>query len=132
MNTGYNTSNVIISRDVTEQDAYEYYIHNQPPQLPSSPLATYSHQQQQQQQPIQRATSKRAQQSQSPHVASVSSMDRISTPTGGNVFARLSQTPTRASRAKVAYRHSSGSVDDLKRRWDLDQQQRTVSSLSDT
>ncbi|KAI9025980.1 hypothetical protein CLU79DRAFT_743991 [Phycomyces nitens] len=121
-----NTSNNNInSRDVAEQDAYDYYIHNQPPQLPSSPLATYS------QQPLQRPTSKRAQQSQSPHVGSMSSMDRISTPTGGNVFARLSQTPTRASRAKVAHRHSSGSVDDLKRRWDIELQ-RTVSSLSDT
>lgn len=53
-----------------------------------------------------------------PIMSSASSFERPSTPT---VFDRLAQTPTRASRAKMNYRHSSGSVDDLRRRWELDQ-----------
>ncbi|KAG2210329.1 hypothetical protein INT47_003314 [Mucor saturninus] len=53
-----------------------------------------------------------------PIMPSASTFERPSTPT---VFDRLAQTPTRASRAKMNYRHSSGSVDDLRRRWELDQ-----------
>lgn len=49
-------------------------------------------------------------------MASSSLMDRAGTP-NGNVFARLSQTPTRASRARST-RHSSGSMDELKPKWD--------------
>ncbi|ORY99875.1 hypothetical protein BCR43DRAFT_125573 [Syncephalastrum racemosum] len=77
-----------------------------PPQPPSSPLANYSLQRQQK-----RATMP----------PSLSSMVETRPPSSqGNVFDRLSQTPTRASRAKMA-RHSSGSVDELKRRWDGEQ-----------
>ncbi|KAI9337846.1 hypothetical protein BD770DRAFT_235215 [Pilaira anomala] len=53
-----------------------------------------------------------------PIMPSASTFERATTPT---VFDRLAQTPTRASRAKMNYRHSSGSVDDLRRRWELDQ-----------
>lgn len=53
-----------------------------------------------------------------PLMPSASTFERPSTPT---VFDRLSQTPTRASRAKMSYRHSSGSVDDLRHRWESDQ-----------
>lgn len=74
----------------------------QPPLPPSSPLANYS---------LQRV-SKRA------SIPAIPTSERSVTPSH-NVFDRLSQTPTRASRAKMAYqRHSSGSVDELKRRWD--------------
>lgn len=55
-----------------------------------------------------------------PLMPSVSTFERPNTP---SVFDRLAQTPTRASRAKMSYRHSSSSVDDLRRRWELDQQQ---------
>ncbi|OAD72759.1 hypothetical protein PHYBLDRAFT_158983 [Phycomyces blakesleeanus NRRL 1555(-)] len=49
------------------------------------------------------------------------------TSSGNNVFDRLSQTPTRASRAKMAHRHSSGSLEDLRMHWDLE---RSSSSMS--
>lgn len=61
-------------------------------------------------------------------VVSVSTMDRASTPNGGNVFDRLAQTPTRASQAKVSHRHSSSSMDELRLKWE--QQERTSSALS--
>jgi hypothetical protein len=53
---------------------------------------------------------------------SMSSMDstRSTTPNGGNVFDRLSQTPTRASQAKISHRHSSSSMDELRQRWELE------------
>ncbi|RCH98533.1 hypothetical protein CU098_000599, partial [Rhizopus stolonifer] len=35
-----------------------------------------------------------------------------------SVFDRLSQTPTRSSKAKINFRHSSGSVEDLKSKWE--------------
>ncbi|ORX53097.1 kinesin-domain-containing protein [Hesseltinella vesiculosa] len=41
-----------------------------------------------------------------------------SSPSPHNVFDRLSQTPTRASSAKMAYRHSISSMDDLHQRYD--------------
>ncbi|CAO3610904.1 unnamed protein product [Mucor hiemalis] len=53
-----------------------------------------------------------------PLMPSASTFERPTTPT---VFDRLAQTPTRASRAKMSYRHSSGSVDDLRRKWESDQ-----------
>lgn len=75
------------------------------------------HQQQQQQQPPKRLP-----------VVSMSTMDnRASTPSGGNVFARLSQTPTRASQAKISHRHSSSSMDELRMQWELE---RTSSAMS--
>ncbi|KAI8979036.1 hypothetical protein BDB01DRAFT_798988 [Pilobolus umbonatus] len=43
--------------------------------------------------------------------------DRPNTP---SVFDRLSQTPTRSSKAKINHRHSSGSVDELRRRWEVE------------
>lgn len=76
----------------------------------------------------QRYTSQQQQQQQkrSP-IPSMSSMDRVMTPTGGNVFARLSQTPTRASQAKITHRHSSSSMDELRMRWEYE---RTPSAMS--
>ncbi|KAI9256701.1 hypothetical protein BY458DRAFT_519321 [Sporodiniella umbellata] len=56
----------------------------------------------------------------------VSLIDRSGTPTNGNVFARLSQTPTRASQAKAA-RYSSGSIDELRLRWESE---RSSSAMS--
>ncbi|KAG0746554.1 hypothetical protein G6F16_005409 [Rhizopus arrhizus] len=35
-----------------------------------------------------------------------------------SVFYRLAQTPTRSSKAKITYRHSSGSVEELKMKWE--------------
>lgn len=67
-----------------------------------------------------------------PLMPSVSTFERPTTP---SVFDRLAQTPTRASRAKMNYRHSSSSVDDLRKRWEMDQQQhhqqRSASVMSD-
>ncbi|KAG2218460.1 hypothetical protein INT45_003004 [Circinella minor] len=75
-----------------------------PPLPPSSPLANYSSLQRQ----YKRQT-----------MPSLSTIERPTTPSSGNVFDRLSQTPTRASRAKMSYqRHSSGSMEELRRRWD--------------
>ncbi|KAG2207533.1 hypothetical protein INT47_004283 [Mucor saturninus] len=62
-----------------------------------------------------------------PLVSASTMVDRASTPTGHNVFARLSQTPTRASQAKVSHRHSSSSMDELRQRWELE---RTSSAMS--
>lgn len=74
-------------------------------------------QQQQQQQLLKR-----------PPLVSMSTLDsRASTPNGGNVFDRLSQTPTRASQAKISHRHSSSSMDELRMRWELE---RTSSAMS--
>ena len=60
-------------------------------------------------------------------VMSMSTMDRATTPNGGNVFDRLSQTPTRASQAKISHRHSSSSMDELRQRWELE---RSSSAMS--
>ncbi|KAI8364491.1 hypothetical protein EDC96DRAFT_510886, partial [Choanephora cucurbitarum] len=60
---------------------------------------------------------------------SMSNLERVGTPTGGNVFRRLSQTPTRASQAKVSHRHSSSSMDELRLRWEQ-QEQRSSSAMS--
>ncbi|KAG1149520.1 hypothetical protein G6F37_007937 [Rhizopus arrhizus] len=60
---------------------------------------------------------------------SSSLVDRTGTPTNGNVFARLSQTPTRASQAKVSHRHSSSSMDELSLKWEYE---RTPSVMSGT
>ncbi|KAG1087956.1 hypothetical protein G6F42_020429 [Rhizopus arrhizus] len=63
-----------------------------------------------------------------PPLVSMSTLDsRASTPNGGNVFDRLSQTPTRASQAKISHRHSSSSMDELRMRWELE---RTSSAMS--
>ncbi|GAN05330.1 kinesin-like protein KIF21A-like [Mucor ambiguus] len=63
-----------------------------------------------------------------PPLVSMSTLDnRSTTPNGGNVFARLSQTPTRASQAKISHRHSSSSMDELRMRWELE---RTPSAMS--
>ncbi|KAG0178138.1 hypothetical protein DFQ28_006281 [Apophysomyces sp. BC1034] len=78
------------------------------PQPPSSPLASASQQRLiRRPQPV---------------------VERSVTPSTGNVFARLSQTPTRASRAKMSYRHSSSSVDDLRKRWEAGE--RSSSAMS--
>ncbi|KAI9278677.1 hypothetical protein BDA99DRAFT_492852 [Phascolomyces articulosus] len=80
-----------------------------PPLPPSSPLANHSS--------IQRQYKRQT-------MPSLSTLERPTTPASGNVFDRLSQTPTRASRAKMSYqRHSSGSVDELRQRWEQQQQQ---------
>lgn len=88
----------------TELDSLENY---QQPQQRHSPTFTASYQQQRN---IKRPLP--------PLMPSISTFDRPITPT---VFDRLAQTPTRASRAKMNYRHSSGSVDDLRRRWEVEQ-----------
>ncbi|CAO3641778.1 unnamed protein product [Mucor fragilis] len=90
------------------------------------PTATMSFQrypgQQQQQQQQQQQVLKR------PPLVSMSTLDnRATTPNGGNVFARLAQTPTRASQAKISHRHSSSSMDELRMRWELE---RTPSAMS--
>ncbi|KAI9499210.1 hypothetical protein BDB00DRAFT_223398 [Zychaea mexicana] len=83
-------------------------VQHPPPLPPSSPLANYSS--------IQRQYKRQT-------MPSLSTLERPTTP-ANNVFDRLSQTPTRASRAKMSYqRHSSGSVDELRRRWDSMEQQ---------
>ncbi|KAF7721381.1 hypothetical protein EC973_004810 [Apophysomyces ossiformis] len=61
--------------------------------------------------------------------ASSALLERCGTPSGHNVFDRLSQTPTHASQAKRSYRHSSGSIEDLRLRFDLE---RSSSSMSGT
>ncbi|KAI8380953.1 uncharacterized protein BYT42DRAFT_544921 [Radiomyces spectabilis] len=63
-----------------------------------------------------------------PSGVSMSTIERCGTPSSGNVFDRLSQTPTRASRAKMAHRHSSGSVDELRHRWETEQ--RSIPALA--
>ncbi|CAO3700832.1 hypothetical protein G6F70_002161 [Rhizopus microsporus] len=60
---------------------------------------------------------------------SSSTIERAGTPTNGNVFDRLSQTPTRASQAKISHRHSSSSMDELRARWEYE---RTPSAMSGT
>ncbi|RCI03732.1 hypothetical protein CU098_008918, partial [Rhizopus stolonifer] len=60
---------------------------------------------------------------------SMSNLERVGTPTGGNVFRRLSQTPTRASQAKISHRHSSSSMDELRLHWEQ-QEQRSSSAMS--
>lgn len=60
-----------------------------------------------------------------PLMPSTSTFERPITP---SVFDRLAQTPTRASRAKMNHRHSSGSVEDLRRRWELEQRPSSVMS----
>jgi hypothetical protein len=61
-----------------------------------------------------------------PLMPSTSTFERPTTP---SVFDRLAQTPTRASKAKMnSYRHSSGSIDDLRRRWELEQRPSSVMS----
>ncbi|KAI9315739.1 hypothetical protein BX666DRAFT_2106249 [Dichotomocladium elegans] len=81
----------------------------QPPLPPSSPLAVYS---------STPSTPKQYKRHTMPVYLPTMTQDRPTTPAtnGGDVFARLSQTPTRASRAKQ--RHSSSSVEDLKKQWD--------------
>ncbi|KAI8140358.1 hypothetical protein BJV82DRAFT_650891 [Fennellomyces sp. T-0311] len=87
-------------------------VQQAPPLPPSSPLANYSSMQRQ----LKRQT-----------MPSLSTLERPTTPSG-NVFDRLSQTPTRASRAKMSYqRHSSGSVEELRRRWDTMEGERAAS-----
>lgn len=97
------------------ENAAEYDVGLQPPLPPSSPLANYS------------VTTRQMKRATMPSTTSTTptpnnhhqqhNEQRSGTPV--NVFDRLSQTPTRASRAKMAFhRHSSGSVDELKRRWD--------------
>ena len=87
-----------------------------PPLPPSSPLANYS---------STVTTSKQYKRRTMPAV--LPTEQRPSTPVTGNVFDRLSQTPTRASRAKMT-RHSSGSVEDLRSRWESFEHQERSSS----
>ncbi|KAI8144990.1 hypothetical protein BJV82DRAFT_604431 [Fennellomyces sp. T-0311] len=91
---------------------------NEPQSPPTQPVATMSYQQRFQQ-PPQRPTIG--------PVVSSSSMAMERAHSAGNVFDRLSQTPTRASRAKMAYRYSSGSVEDLRQQWEIE---RASSALS--
>lgn len=90
--------------------------HHQQMDDQQAPLFTTSHQQQRFMRPPL-----------PPLMPSVSTFERPMTP---SVFDRLAQTPTRASRAKMNYRHSSSSVDDLRKRWELDQQQQQQRSAS--
>lgn len=98
-------------RELSQEGLFEQYP---PPLPPSSPLANYSTQTRQQQ--YRRQT-----------VPMVE--HRSMTPnSSGNVFDRLAQTPTRASRAKMSsQRHSSGSFEELRQRWDSIQQERVDS-----
>ncbi|KAI7882026.1 hypothetical protein K492DRAFT_61515 [Lichtheimia hyalospora FSU 10163] len=96
-------------RELSQEGLFEQYP---PPLPPSSPLANYSTQSRQQ---YRRQTI--------PMVE-----HRSMTPNNGNVFDRLAQTPTRASRAKMSsQRHSSGSFEELRQRWDNIQQERVDS-----
>ncbi|KAI7897837.1 uncharacterized protein BX663DRAFT_556388 [Cokeromyces recurvatus] len=57
-----------------------------------------------------------------------STFERHATSSVLSVFDRLAQTPTRAFRAKINYRHSSSSIDDLRKRWKDDQRPLSVNS----
>ncbi|KAI8881632.1 hypothetical protein K501DRAFT_324372 [Backusella circina FSU 941] len=94
---------------------FEYYQQHKNQVIKEQPLYTNSCQQRVVRPPL------------PPLVPSVSTFERPSTPT---VFDRLAQTPTRASRAKMAYRHSSSSVDDLRRRWELEQRPSSAMSAN--
>lgn len=100
---------------------YQQQQQQQPQQMSNAeyePTMSMSHQQQRQPAP------KRP--SLGPIPSASTLMER--TPSAGNVFDRLSQTPTRASRAKMAQqRYSSGSMDELRQLWELE---RASSALS--
>lgn len=101
-----------------EPEHYDYQV----------PTATMSYQQRYQQQSSQQPPSP---QRLGPSIITASAstaMERSSS--AGNVFDRLSQTPTRASRAKMAqHRYSSGSIEELRMHWEYE---RTPSALSGT
>ncbi|KAI9485374.1 MAG: hypothetical protein EXX96DRAFT_544885 [Benjaminiella poitrasii] len=59
----------------------------------------------------------------SPLMTSASTFEKTGTL---SVFDRLAQTPTRAFSAKINYRHSSSSVDELRKRWEHEQGPSTV------
>ncbi|CAO3642767.1 unnamed protein product [Cunninghamella blakesleeana] len=62
------------------------------------------------------------------HASGGAHMERVSsTGSNNNVFDRLSQTPTRASSAKMTYRHSISSMDELQR-WDSPSRSSSVMS----
>lgn len=62
-----------------------------------------------------------------PHHTGGANMERVSSTGSNNVFDRLSQTPTRASSAKMTYRHSISSMDELQR-WDSPSRSSSVMS----
>ncbi|KAI9322747.1 hypothetical protein BX666DRAFT_1874370 [Dichotomocladium elegans] len=102
---------------------YSNNDHHPPPLPPSSPLANYSTQQQ-------RQLKRQSMPPLNTSSITASPFERSTTPVTGNVFHRLSQTPTRASRAKMTlHRHSSGSIDDLRRRWEQQQQQQHITRM---
>ncbi|KAI8070513.1 hypothetical protein BC940DRAFT_331865 [Gongronella butleri] len=112
-----------------QQQQQQQHQQQQQPSQPRSPssllrrpssVATFSSVMQQQYQ--------QQQQQQHYHAMERRSSAGSSSPMPGNVFDRLAQTPTRASSAKMAYRHSISSMDDLQR-WDTPVS-RTSSAMS--
>ncbi|KAG2221922.1 hypothetical protein INT45_013258 [Circinella minor] len=111
-----NNNNINNNNGNGNGNGNEYYY--DPQQSPSAqPVATMSYQQRFQQPPR-------------PNIGPVVSASSIAMErahSAGNVFDRLSQTPTRASRAKMAYRYSSGSMEELRQQWEAE---RASSALS--
>ncbi|KAI9318100.1 hypothetical protein BX666DRAFT_2026500 [Dichotomocladium elegans] len=100
-----------------QQQQQQYYYE------PQSPTTTLSYQQRYQQQQMAPPRAPPL----GPVPSASSTMERSSS--AGNVFDRLSQTPTRASRAKMAHRFSSGSIEELRQQWEYE---RSSSALSGT
>ncbi|GAN11481.1 hypothetical protein MAM1_0626c11044, partial [Mucor ambiguus] len=136
MNRVSSTSNINITGSSQNNNRRSQRNMPPPPPPPMSPLLSHipPHQQHQQTDDHQSPLFTTSYQQQRfvrrplpPLMPSVSTFERPMTP---SVFDRLAQTPTRASRAKMNYRHSSSSVDDLRKRWELDQQQHQQRSAS--
>lgn len=122
-----NTNNLHSPRrDVAVISPLLAHAHNLPTlqmnMMENDAMAIYQQQHQQQLSPQSEGSVRRPL---PPMMPSSSTFDRPFTP---SVFDRLAQTPTRSSRAKINYRHSSGSVDELKKKWDI---QRPSSVLSE-
>ncbi|KAI8084778.1 uncharacterized protein BX664DRAFT_360608 [Halteromyces radiatus] len=121
-----------------QQQHQQQYYHNK--DLPASPRVSASvmhhHHQQQQQQQQRIATLRRPSSVSTFAPQSINlmhsdvAMERGSSAGSNNVFDRLSQTPTRASSAKMQYRHSISSMDDLQQRWEPSS--RSSSAMSGT
>ncbi|CAO3591227.1 unnamed protein product [Absidia cylindrospora] len=122
-----------------QQPPPSQYYHNKDlpvsPRVSASVVHHHNHQQQQHRVPTLRRPSSVA--TFAPHSTTMSSMghamERGSSAGGGggsnNVFDRLSQTPTRASSAKMQFRHSISSIDDLQhQQWDPTQRSSSVMS----
>jgi hypothetical protein len=115
-----------------QQQQPQYYHHKELPVSPrvsASVIYPHHHHQQQQQQQQQRVATLRRPSSVATfapyHNSSTLTSQTMERASSNNVFDRLSQTPTRASSAKMQYRHSISSIDDL-------QPPRTSSAMSGT